>query len=109
MGVQRISEVDITIPDALKILSQQKDLKQYQKLVLEYLKEAAKLPADKARMLLDELMKEAGLLRKDAVMLVNILPRSKHEIMAILSGGKDKEFLTMEKAEKIKSIIDKYV
>jgi len=53
-------------------------------------------------------MKEAGLTRKEAVMLVNILPKSKHEIMAILSGGRDKEFLTLEKVEKIKSIIDKY-
>ncbi len=108
MGIQKISETDITIPEALEILSEQENLKQYQRLVLDYLKEASKLPAEKAEKLLKELMKEAGLTRKEAVMLVNILPKSKHEIMAILSGGRDKEFLTLEKAEKIKSIIGKY-
>ncbi len=108
MGIQKISETDITIPEALETLSAQEDLKQYQRLVLDYLKEASKLPADKAKNLLEELMKEAGLTRKEAVMLVNILPKSKYEIMAILSGGRDKEFLTLEKVEKIKSIIDKY-
>lgn len=109
MGIQKISETDISIPEALEILSSQKDLKQYQRLVLDYLKEASKLSADKAKKLLEELMREVGLIRKEAVMLVNILPRSKYEIMAILSRGKDKEFLTLEKAEKIKGIIDKYV
>lgn len=109
MGIQKTSETDITIPEVLETLSTEKDLKQYQRLVLDYLKEASKLPADKAKKLLKELIEEAGLAKKEAVMLVNILPRSKHEIMAILSGGKDKEFLTLEKAEKIKSIIDKYV
>lgn len=109
MVIQKISETDITIPEALEILSTQEDLKQYQRLVLDYLKEASKLPADKARKLLEELVNEAGLARKEAVMLVNILPKSRHEIMAILSGGREKEFLTLEKADKIKSIIDKYV
>jgi DNA-directed RNA polymerase subunit F len=109
MVIRKTSEVDITASEALEILSQQEDLKQYQKLVLEYLKEVAKLPADKAKRLMEELMKEANLSRKEAVMLVNVLPKSKHEIMAILSGGKDREFLTMEKAERIKSIIDKHV
>ncbi|MBO3839675.1 MAG: hypothetical protein QXN75_02105 [Thermoproteota archaeon] len=109
MGIKKISEADITVSEALEILSKQEDLKQYQKLVLEYLKEVSKLPADKARKLVEELTRETGLSRKEAVMLVNILPRSKHEVMAILSGGRDKEFLTLEKAEKIKSIIDKYV
>lgn len=109
MVIQKTSETDITIPEALETLSTQEDLKQYQRLVLDYLKEASKLPADKAKKLLEELVKEAGLARKEAVMLVNILPKSRHEIMAILSGGKEKEFLTLEKAEKIKSIIDKYV
>jgi DNA-directed RNA polymerase subunit F len=109
MVIHKKSETDITIPEALEILSTQEDLKQYQRLVLDYLKEASKLPTDKAKKLLEELMKEAGLARKEAVMLVNILPKSRHEIMAILSGGKEKEFLTLDKAEKIKSIIDKYV
>ncbi|MEM1554417.1 MAG: hypothetical protein QXS51_06620 [Thermoproteota archaeon] len=109
MGIKKVSEIDITVSEALEILSKQEDLKQYQKMVLEYLKEVSKLPADQARKLVEELMKETGLSRKEAVMLVNILPRSKHEIMAILSVGRDKEFLTLEKAEKIKSIIDKYV
>lgn len=109
MGIQKASETDITIPEALEILSSQKDLKQYQRLVLDYLKEASKLPVDKAKKLLGELMREAGLARKEAVILVNILPKSRHEIMATLSGGRDKEFLTLEKAEKIKSTIDKYV
>lgn len=109
MVIQKTSETDITIPEALETLSTQEDLKQYQRLVLDYLKEASKLPADKAKKLLEELMKEAGLARKEAVILVNILPKSRHEIMAILSGGKEKEFLTLEKAEKIKKLIDKYV
>ncbi|MEM3712955.1 MAG: hypothetical protein QXR97_05420 [Thermoproteota archaeon] len=109
MGIRKISEVDITVSEALEMLSKQEDLKQYQKMVLEYLKEVSKLSADQAKKLMEELMRETGLSRKEAVMLVNILPKSKHEIMAILSGGREKEFLTLEKAEKIKSIIDKYV
>ncbi|MEM2275603.1 MAG: hypothetical protein QXU43_00790, partial [Thermoproteota archaeon] len=77
MGIKKISEADITVSEALEILSKQEDLKQYQKLVLEYLKEVSKLPADKARKLVEELTRETGLSRKEAVMLVNILPRSK--------------------------------
>jgi len=109
MGIRKISEIDITVSEALEILSKQEDLKQYQKMVLEYLKEVCKIPADKARELVDRLMKETGLSRKEAVMIANILPKSKYEIMAILSGGRDKEFLTLEKVEKIKSIIDEYI
>ncbi len=74
---------------------------------LKHLRTFAKLPADKAKELVEELMKLPQVGRKDlAVKLVDIMPRIPDEVRIIYA--KERFTITSEQIEEILEIIDKY-
>ncbi len=74
---------------------------------LKHLRTFAKLSADKAKELVEELMKLPQVGRKDlAVKLVDIMPRIPDEVRIIYA--KERFTITSEQIEEILEIIDKY-
>ncbi len=74
---------------------------------LKHLRTFAKLPADKAKELVEELMKLPQVGRKDlAVKLVDIMPRIPDEVRIIYA--KERFTITSEQIEEILEILDKY-
>jgi len=74
---------------------------------LKHLRTFAKLPADKARELVSELMKLPQVGSKElAVKLVDIMPRVPDEVRVIYA--KEKVTLTPEQIQEILEVIDRY-
>jgi len=108
MPRRKIEEIDITNAEAKELLeSLPKSPSMFRRTVEAYLKDVVTIDAKTAKSIVEELMKEAGLTRKDAVMLTNLLPTNPAEVKSILSGG-GRIFISNEQAEKIVEIIKKY-
>ena len=73
----------------------------------EYLRLFAKLPAEKAKELVEELIKLPQVGRRElAVKLADIMPRVPDEVRIIYA--KERVTLTSEQIEEILDVIDKY-
>jgi DNA-directed RNA polymerase subunit F len=108
MPRRKIEETDITNAEAKEIIeSLPKSPSAFRRALESYLKETVRIEASVAKKIVEELMKEANLTRKDAIMLVNLLPTNPAEIKSILSGG-SKPFVSSEQAEKAAEVIKRY-
>jgi len=82
-----ISYTPITIPEVVELLSIKKEeLTPLQLRVYNYVTTFAKLPAEKAKKLVQELQEKFGVEPEEACQIVNICPRDVNEIRAVLSG-----------------------
>jgi DNA-directed RNA polymerase subunit F len=101
-----ISEKDITIAEANKALKAKKEeeLDQFQRRTLEYIGKFAKLDAERAEKLVEQLSQETGISRKEAIMIVNIMPRRPEELMGLFSSSM-KRIMSKADAEKIIKIL----
>lgn len=106
MPRKKIDEVDITNAEALDILLKEQNPGPIESIIIEQLKEVVKLDSKISRELVNELVK-TGITNKDAVMLANLLPKNKYEIVSLLSGG-SRPYISEEVAEKVMSILRKY-
>jgi len=107
MGV--LAEEDIKMSDAKRIMEERKkegDLVYEQKICLEYLEKVSKLPATKLKSLVDELSKIAILKPRYIALIVNILPDTEEEIIALFS--KERTNLKKEEMKQIIDIVKKY-
>ncbi|HYA21932.1 MAG TPA: hypothetical protein VEG31_01995 [Thermoproteota archaeon] len=105
---KKVEEKYVTNSEAMDTLgSIQGEKSPFIRSVGEYIKETTQLSAKDSRALVEELMSEANLTEKDAVMLANVLPKDVAEIKSMLSGG-GRPFVTNEQAEKIGEVIAKY-
>lgn len=84
-----VSEKNLTIAELKDILEKQeaqRELSTLENVTLDYARKLDKIgDPEKARRLVDELMKKHGLPEEYAVQLVNILPRVPGEVRMILS------------------------
>ena len=104
-----ISEDDVNINEALKLLSErknEKDLGYEQKICLEYLEKIPKVSEAKLKDFLDELGKIVILKPRYLTLIVNILPDSEDEVEALFS--KERTNLKKEEIKKIVEIVKKY-
>jgi DNA-directed RNA polymerase subunit F len=101
-----VSEKDITIAEANKALKAKKEeeLDQFQRRTLEYIAKFAKLDAERAEKLVEQLIQETGISRKEAIMIVNIMPRRAEELMGLFSSSM-KRIMSKADAEKIIKIL----
>jgi len=101
-----VSEKDITIAEANKALKAKKEeeLDQFQRRTLEYIAKFAKLDAERAEKLVEQLIQEAGISRKEAIMIVNIMPKRPEELMGLFSSSM-KRIMGKADAEKIIKIL----
>jgi len=105
---KKVEEKYVTNSEAMETLdSIQGEKSPFIRSVGEYIKETTVLSPKDSRALVAELMSEANLTEKDAVMLANVLPKAVAEIKSMLSGG-GRPFVTSEQAEKIEKVIAKY-
>ncbi len=112
---KEVKEVEfITIAEAKEIMEKiAKERQERAELLFEtrralkHLRTFAKLPADKAKELVEELMKLPQVPRRDiAVKLVDIMPRIPDEVRIIYA--KERFTLTPEQIQEILDVIDRY-
>ena len=101
-----ISEKDITIAEANKAIKAKKEdeLDQFQRRTLEYTSKFSKLDAEMAEKLVEQLIQETGMSRKEAIMIINVMPRRSEELMGLFSSSM-KRLLSRSDAEKILKIL----
>ncbi|MEM2841797.1 MAG: hypothetical protein QW201_00610 [Thermoproteota archaeon] len=107
MPRKKIEENDITNAEALEILLQEQNPGPIESMMIEQLKEIVKLDAKTSRELVNELTK-TGITNKDAVILANLLPGNKYEVVSLLSGG-SRPYVSEEIAERVAAILKKYI
>ena len=101
-----ISEKDITIAEANAAIKAKKEeeLDQFQRRTLEYTSKFAKLDAGRAEKLVEGLIQETGMSRKDAIMIINVMPRRSEELMGLFSSSM-KRPMSKADADKIIRIL----
>jgi DNA-directed RNA polymerase subunit F len=101
-------EKAITNAEAKTVLENVKDedLGEFQRRTLDYTRHFAKLPAEKASKLVDELSSTLQLDRNDAIQIVNTLPQSVEELRAVLTvKGR---FVSTDQLNGILAIMKRY-
>jgi len=111
---KEVKEFDyITISEAKELMEKIAEKRQRKsellyetRRALKHLRMFAKLPSEKAKELVEELMKLPYVNKEIAVKIVDIMPRNFDEIRMIYV--RDKTTLKTEEMEKILEILDKY-
>ncbi|HDN17718.1 hypothetical protein B6U74_02410 [Candidatus Bathyarchaeota archaeon ex4484_205] len=99
-----LSEKEITLAEALELLKvEEESLDPLQRRTLEYLSKFSKIDGDVANRIVERLTQETSLLRREAIMIVNIMPSDPIEITSLFSSSK--RYISKEEAEKVLSII----
>lgn len=104
-----LDEEDVSMIDAKKIMEERKkerDLVYEQKICLEYLEKVSKLSAARLRNMVDELSKIAILKPRYIALIVNVLPDTEEEVVALFS--KERTNLKKEEIKQIVDIVKKY-
>ncbi|MEM2094008.1 MAG: RNA polymerase Rpb4 family protein [Candidatus Bathyarchaeia archaeon] len=102
-----VSKMEITIAEAKALLDKVENPNQFQIRAKEYASKFSKLEPEKARELVNELIKLFGIERSDAIQVVNCMPRSVEELRVFFSTGRKRLVLT-EQLEKMLQILDRY-
>lgn len=82
------------------------ELNSLQMRVLNYVRKYSKLPPEKAKKLIEELMEKFELTREEAVQIVDVCPTHIEELRAILSGYKRLVSFLLFSEEKLRAIIE---
>lgn len=102
-----ISEAKEIMEEIAKKRQEEGELLFETRRALKHLRLFAKLPADKAKELVEELIKLPQVGKKEvAVKLVDILPRTPDEVRVIYA--KEKVTLTPEQIQEILNVLDRY-
>jgi len=101
-----ISEKDITIAEANSAIKEKKEeeLDQFQRRTLEYTSKFSKLDAERAAKLVEQLVQETGMSRKEAIMIINVMPRRSEELIGLFSSSM-KRLMSKADADKILKIL----
>lgn len=98
-----------TFSEALEILEKKKEEKELefeQSLAYDYVQKFSQLPPEKAKDLVEDLLKIEKIRDHQAVILANNMPEEKEDIRLIFA--KERTSLREETIEQILEIIDKY-
>ena len=109
MARKILIEKAITNAEAKGVLEnvKEEELGEFQRRTLDYTRRFAKLPADKASKLVEQLSSDLQLERNDAIQIVNTLPQSIEELRAVLTvKGR---FVSTEQLNGILQIMKRYV
>lgn len=98
---------EITIAEAKQILEKLENLNPFQARTLEYANKFAKVDPSKANELVETLIKEFEIERKDAIEVVNCMPTSIEELRAFFSTGRKRLIITTQ-LEKMLKLLDEY-
>ena len=98
---------EITIAEAKQILEKLDNPNPFQVRTLEYTNKFAKVDPSKANELIEKLMKEFEIEKKDAIEVVNCMPKSIEELRAFFSTGRKRLVITAQ-LEKMLELLNKY-
>jgi DNA-directed RNA polymerase subunit F len=104
-----LMEKAVTNAEAKGVLEKVKEeeLGEFQRRTLDFTRRFAKLPADKASKLVEELSSKLQLDRNDAIQIANTVPQSVEELRAVLTvKGR---FVSTEQLNGILEIMKRYV
>ena len=107
MPVRTVSRRLITIAEAKEILAKLEDPNPFQIRTLEYVNKFSKNNSTQAVDLVEKLVKEFDIERKDAIDVVNCMPSSVEELRTFFSTGKKRLIITAQ-LEKMLKILDKH-
>ena len=100
-----VDKREITIAEGKQILEKLDNLNPFQVRTLEYANKFAKINASKATELVEKLIKEFDIERKDAIEVVNCMPTSIEELRAFFSTGRKRLVITTH-LEKMLKLLD---
>lgn len=107
MARKIISKTEIPLASVAVMLEKnQPNLNTLQNRVLQYSKKYAKLTADQAEKLVDRLVSEVGLTRREAVQVADTCPTTVDELRAVLSGYKRLVSFLLFSEEKMKAVLN---
>ncbi len=98
---------EITIAEAKQILEKLDNPNPFQVRTLEYANKFAKVDPLKANELIEKLMKEFEIEKKDAIEVVNCMPTSTEELRAFFSTGRKRLIITTQ-LEKMLELLNQY-
>lgn len=108
MPKRTVSEKEITIPEVKKILEAKgEELDQFQRRTFDYAAKFSKIDALKAEKLVNKLVEKFGIIRSDAVQIVNCMPTSVEELRVFFAASKKKIILTSQ-LEELLETLDEY-
>ncbi len=102
-----VNKIDITIAEAKALLDKVENLNQFQVRVKEYANKFSKVDSEKAKELVDELVRVFEIERLDAIQVVNCMPQSVEELRVFFSTGRKRLILT-EQLERMLQLLEKY-
>jgi DNA-directed RNA polymerase subunit F len=98
---------EIAIAEAKQILEKLEKLNPFQARTLKYTNKFAKVDPSKANELVERLIKEFEIERKDAIEVVNCMPTSVEEMRAFFSTGRKRLIITTQ-LEKMLELLNDY-
>lgn len=102
-----VNKVEITIPEAKALLDKVQTPNQFQIRTIEYVNKFSKLDSEKAKELVETLIKQFEIEHVDAIQVVNCMPHSVEELRVFFSTGRKRLILT-EQLERMLQLLDKY-
>ncbi len=103
MKIVLISEVK----EMLSKLAKERELNREQRIALEHSEKVAKLPAKKARELVEKLMEIGRINEKQACKIADLLPKDKEEVVAIFA--KETYMPSDDEIEQILQLVNEYI
>ncbi len=102
-----VEHKEITIPEANEYYGRLAIMASYEDAVIqEYLSKFSKLPAEKARQLVESLVSK-GVSTNTAISIANALPKSKDELLPFLAH--EQSISPLEKLGELFSIVQTYI
>lgn len=102
-----VTKKEITIGEAKEILEKIENPNPFQVRTLEYVNKFSKGDPSKMAELVERLVKEFEIERKDAIEVANCMPTSIEELRAFFSTGK-KRLIVAAQLEKLLKLLDEY-
>jgi DNA-directed RNA polymerase subunit F len=101
-----LSKTEIPMASAVKILENSgSELNVLQSRVLSYAKKYAKLTPEQAELLVEKLVNDIGLTRREAVQIADTCPTNVEELRAVMSGYKRLVSFLLFSEEKMKAVV----
>ncbi len=102
-----VERKEITVPETKQILEKLENPNPFQARTLEYVNKFSKLDPAKASELVERLIKEFEIERRDAIEVVNSMPESVEELRVFFSTGR-KRLVVTAKLENVLKVLDEY-
>ncbi len=101
-------EKNLTIAQVKKLLEslEEESLDQFQRRTLDHASKFSKVDAKTAEELMKRLVEDMGLKEKEAVQIVNCMPKSVEELKVFLSGGR--KIIEVSRLITILSLLDEH-